>query len=78
MDELKKYIEGKLKAAKSYAEQNDKDARYYAHTFESHAYGAVEFFCYQNWQTKPELTQQLQELWEDEYRPQFEILIFGA
>jgi hypothetical protein len=77
MDELIKYIEGKLNCAKFMMEHAEKDARHYAHNFEHQAYGAVEFFLLSNYQTHPDLTKKMEELWSDTYRPQFENLIWG-
>lgn len=78
MEQLIKYIEGKLKAAKHFADEGDKDARYYAQTFSNQAFGALEYFCYVNWQNDPNVEQEAREIWEAKYKTEFDNLIFGA
>lgn len=72
MELLTKYIEECLQNARYFKKS------YMINTFYMQAFGAVNLFCRQTWDTNPEAEAKALALWSDHYRPQFEAELWAA
>ena len=69
MEKLINYIEMELKWAKQTPE--------HAHTFFNQAFGALQFYIIEHTLRGDEYAE-LETLWNEKYRPQFEAIMYGS
>lgn len=72
MEQLDRKLEQVRKAMNTWADSADMAVAFY-----NQAFGAVEFAGLITYQDSPETEAEIIKMWNDEYRPQFEKIIWG-
>lgn len=54
------------------------ESREVAKMFQTQAFGAIEFACFSTYENDPDLEAKIIQLWNDDYRRRFELVIYGS
>lgn len=74
--DLTAHLDNKLKQAKQVMVTGE--GREVAKMFQTQAFGAIEFACLSTYEKDPALEAKIIQLWNDDYRRRFELVIYGS